>query len=266
MILALVPVALAAPVGEPIPSPEAGRVGLRLRVDYGVSGVVDRDCDVAPNIEVEGACGDLGADGTGCEATVDATTTALELDVALFEGLGVYVSAGRVSNGLDAADYGGVGSVFLGGMRGAVRLTRAAHIAGDLRVSDVGTRACGSGNRAFLFGCSDDLADQSERLQAQQATATLLGVLGHPADDLTFYLGGQAGLGSMFLWPLGAEDGTPIFEMALDPQQPLTGVAGLGFTSPKLGSPWRSTTRLTLGFEARFGQESGGSLWAGTRF
>lgn len=229
--------AQAAPAGEPVPSPALGRWGLTLRYDN------DAVAERVPNCRPDDACTAAWRTNLG----------AAQLRVDPIQGLGFYVEGGAGGERVSEADYRGSAWRVAGGLRGAVFLGEGPWFLGANARVDWGG---GRGAELELGG--------RERARSLVQTGTVLTGLGRPENGLSTWFGVQRSWAwSHTVYALGGEPGTADAGIVLDADRPLTGLAGFTLVSDPVGAHPSQGARVRIGFEARVGQDNGGSAWVG---
>lgn len=229
--------ALAAPVGDPVPLPEAGRFRLDVRLGTNTTAETDTRCE----------------ESSGCGATWSRQSGVAGLHIALIKGLGIYGEYGVGQDQIQAADYRGASQVRAAGVRAAVPVTRSLWLATNVRVDD------GSG-RSVLAEEDPDPEINEYRIYS----GTLLGVWGDAARGAAVWAGAQSSWKwDHHVWPMGTRKSEVHLDVPLSPDVPASGVVGCGLNSEPMGLPWRTSGRFSVAVEGRAGQEFGVSAWVG---
>ena len=109
--------ALAAPVGEPIPHPDQGRISIRALADLEEARTVDNDC----------------GDSDPCEATWSSQVSGVEFQWSPLNGIGLSAEIGYQSARLPEANFRGSGLSYALAMRGALPLAERWWLGGARR-------------------------------------------------------------------------------------------------------------------------------------
>jgi hypothetical protein len=235
MLLALP--AAAAPLGDPVPLPAAGRVRLDVRVGTDIVQETDTRCE----------------ESSGCGATWNHSAVVGGLHIALIRGLGVYGELGLGKDQIQAAGYKGESKVWAAGVRAAVPVSQSFWIAANTRVDD------GQGQGVVV---ADDADPEINTYRIY--SGALLGVWGDSARGASMWLGAQSSWQwDHHVWPLGTRTGEVRLDVPLSPDIPASGVIGFGLNSDPMGLPWRKSGRISVAIEGRAGQELGVSGWVG---
>jgi hypothetical protein len=236
--LVIVPVtAHAAPVGDPVAHPDAGRLRVDARIGSETISERDTRCTVSD----------------GCTALWKRTEIVVGVNLAILRGLGIYGELGKETGSIRAAEYQGRSRTWAVGLRGAIPIAPSWWIAAD------GRFGFGDG-----VGLTNSAASDPEVERFRIHTASLLGVWGDPSKGADVWLGAQsAWYYEHSVWPLGQDKDDVVLELPMQPEIPVSGVLGGAFYSDPLGVPWRRTLRMNVGLEARIGQVYGLSGWVG---
>ena len=222
--------AAAAPVGEPVPRVEAGRVALGVRTGAASQWLTAQGC-------AEGAC----------DSVWRGSTTAGVARLTVVDGLALDAEVGRLSDRVSQASYTGKGLLWAAGARGALPLWMS------------GWWLCASGR--YEAASATNGLEGSDLSASRYAIGSASGVLAWaPRGDVGFttWIGGQgAWHWDQVLTPLGVgSDGEPVLEIVMDPGLPASAVLGLSIVSQPLGAPWSPAWRIGIELDASIGQSN----------
>jgi len=230
-LLLLTSTSMAAPVGDPIPHPDHGRLIVTALGDAEKVPTVDQDC----------------SEGDACDALYTSSIGGVEGQWNPRHGFGVAASLGYQAVRISEANLRGGGLYYGLSLRGALPLSERWWLAG---------RAHWSGSATRGAPVSESTSASSRQWSGDLSTLLAWSDI---KEGPSIWAGAQASL----LWfqtvsPMGDEDELSI---SLRPQYPLSAVAGLSLRSRKLGLPWGDSPRITAGIEGRAGQASGVGTW-----
>lgn len=219
LLLALVPGALANPVGLPVADPGIGRLTLGPWLEAEARPVVAGGCV-----------------GEGCDAILRSWLVGGRAELALVRGLGLYGDVARVIDRVEETDYEGMGLAWSAGGRGSLRLAGTIHGAvqlGFARGDTTSTGASGEGGE-----------NSRDTLQA----AVLLVLVPH--DRSAFLYGGAQATRLSMETTLTDLATTYTFQ----PESPASAVLGAELRSDHVGLPWSGRrNHLVAGLEGRAG-------------
>ncbi|MCK6505787.1 hypothetical protein L6R53_20750 [Myxococcota bacterium] len=226
--LLLAPSAWAAPVVDPVASPEVSRVRVISLADLRATKVEDSGCA-----------------GSQCQAWDQRTFMGAELQVALLPGLAVAADAGRLVTRVDEADVASAGFGWGLAVRGALPLSGLWWLSAQARLDG---------------GAPGQVGPDTEKTRQLIGTGTLELAWGDLDGGLVGHLGAQASpLYQQQLQPLGPDR----LELTLRPVLPVGAVAGFSFLSEPLGAAWNRPPRLAAHVDATGGQTTGVSAGVG---
>jgi hypothetical protein len=224
--------ALAAPVGEPVPHPDQGTMSVRVLADLEEARTLDKDCGTFDP----------------CEASWSTQMTGVEFQWSPRTGFGLSAELGYQSARLPEANFRGSGPSYALSLRGAMPMTERWWLAGQARWA---------GSQLKGGGSSDGTQEASS-----QGVASLSALIAWTELDQgpSFWGGAQSSLlWRQTVYPLGKEDELviPLRTQGI----PLTAVGGLSLRSGGLGLPWENSIQISVGLEGRIGQTSGLGTW-----
>ncbi len=233
LALALTPrSARSAPVGDPVPDPDIGRLRLAAVVDMDAVAARDTDCSA----------------DSGCDAIDQLLFTGAELQLALSQGLGLVGSIGRAQGTVDEADFNAAGVGWALGAKGALPLTPVWSAYAQARFDHA------------LPADSGPTGEKGQRL-------ALTGTLGLSWGAIDSGFAGHLGVQSAVLWSDSLHTmGDDGLQIDLRSRYPASGVVGLSFASEPLGTTWNHSPRLVALLEGRAGQSTGAGLSLGVAF
>lgn len=224
--------ARATTVGNPIPTPQHGRIAALAMVDWESQVVVDQAC-----VPTEGTPGE-------CEAVRVPVLTGMRLEADLLDAVGVFGDLGVFAEDMQSAAYSANGLTWGAGLRASVPSWRPWTLA------TVAQWESGTGRRHF-FASEENAAPNAETVNIQWQRTRLAVMGAWVADD-----------GSVFLWTGPTWTPWYIHEADLESDglsytfEPLStwgGVAGVELRSDHLGLPWSaSPLHLSVGTEVRY--------------
>jgi hypothetical protein len=220
--------ARAAPVVDPVASPEVSRLRVVSLADLRATKVQDPACS-----------------GEQCLAWDQRTFLGAELQVALLPGLAIAGDAGRLATRVDEADVSSAGFGWGLALRGALPLTGLWWLSAQARLDG---------------GAPGQAGPQAEKTRQLIGTGTLELAWGSLDGGLVGHFGAQASpLYQQQLQPLGP-DGVAL---ELRPTFPVSAVAGFTFLSEPMGAAWSGAPRLAAHVDATGGQTTGVSAGVG---
>lgn len=189
-----------------------------------------------------------GCTGDACTAIRKESWQGGEGSLWFIPQLGVYGGLAHEVEGTAAATYSGAGYRLYGGLKGDVKVSRAAHLAGWVTITHTVTGEVRTDETAST------VQDQARRNQFELGAVIQLG----QAD------GGVQGWAGVEAMPYTVDltrvlDGDA--KLALKPFIPVSAVGGVRFLSDPLGGPWSERGRLGVGVTGEVGYRIGVTGW-----